>query len=138
MEALVRRIRSIQSAHEHLETSSMGSASNQTLMTSCTHPIARRQPFRGSSRSGRHRETATPELAKEQPRVRLGVLDKEGMKTHGHRSPPRARWWRLIQDQPVESELLRRVDELCEVHGLANIAVSTQAIALDDVLLLRG
>src|ERR1700730_1053159 len=46
---------------------------------------------------------------------------------------------RLVEEHPVEPHLLHGVAELLEVHGLHDIAVDAQAVALDEVTLLaRG
>src|SRR2546430_4609208 len=45
---------------------------------------------------------------------------------------------RLVQDEPVEPELADGLDELTEIHGLADVAVRPQPIPGHDVPLLPG
>src|SRR5256714_11262887 len=45
---------------------------------------------------------------------------------------------RLVQDEPVEPELADGLDELTEIHGLADVAVRAQPIPGHDVPLLPG
>src|SRR4051812_29064721 len=45
---------------------------------------------------------------------------------------------RAVHRQPVQPELAHRVDELVEVHRLADIAVRPEVVALDDVALFVG
>jgi hypothetical protein len=44
--------------------------------------------------------------------------------------------WRLIQDEPVESELASGLDKLLEIYGLTNIGVCAKGVAANDVFLL--
>src|SRR6202789_639868 len=45
-------------------------------------------------------------------------------------------WRRLVRDQPVQAELLRRLHELSEIDGLAYEAVGAQTVAGQNVLFL--
>ena len=45
---------------------------------------------------------------------------------------------RLVQEDPVESQLPDGVSELGEINGLDDIAIDAQTITLDDVPLLFG
>src|ERR1700722_559642 len=45
---------------------------------------------------------------------------------------------RLVQEQPIQGQLLHGVQELIEVHRLANVAVDPRIVARGDILLLVG
>src|SRR5712691_10208643 len=46
---------------------------------------------------------------------------------------------RLVQNQPVQTELSDSIGELTEIDGLAHVAVGAQAVTMDPVLLfVRG
>ena len=47
-------------------------------------------------------------------------------------------WRGLVQYQPVEPELLDGLDELLEIHRLADVAVGAEAVAVEHVPLLFG
>src|SRR5918992_3850364 len=43
--------------------------------------------------------------------------------------------WRLVQDEPVKSELAYRFDELDEVHRFSNITIAAKTVAINEILL---
>ena len=45
---------------------------------------------------------------------------------------------RLVEEEPVVAELLRHLDELVEVHGLDDVTVDAQLVALGDIPFLPG
>jgi hypothetical protein len=44
--------------------------------------------------------------------------------------------WRLIQEQPIKAELQNGFTELLKIDGLTNVAIRSEAIALESIFVL--
>src|SRR5712672_260595 len=78
-------------------------------------------------------ESAAPQFAQKQGCVIFGVLNHQNAKRYAHLLSPYRR--PFVEDQPVQSQLADGINELSKVDGLAYIAVCTQIVSTEAVLL---
>jgi hypothetical protein len=75
--------------------------------------------------------TAAPEFANEQCAVVFRIFHDKNANGGTHLSSP---GWRLVEDQPIQAELVGHIDEMLKVDGLADITISADDITLEAIL----